>query len=326
MAAALRRLPVQIEDVHVEVGARTVPSYPGEPRPTSIVRVSGEDHSGYGEHVGWTTGVHTAFAARASGAVRIGDGTIEERSAHLRSHLSDPYDRAALEAALIDLGLRQADLSLADVAQAPSTAARYVVSFGASRAPAEEVRSTLAGSGLEAKVDVDPDEVSREALTDLIETGAVAVYDWKRSGQRADHEWLLERAPDALQEDPGPEPCLGSPSIAHRRSIDGPFGHAHALEGAPLPAAANLKPARMGGVLEALDGAAFCQERGISLYFGGMFELGPGRRQLLALACLLSPQGPNDIAPIPEISPPPPWPERLAPPSGAGFGDFRPRI
>ena len=310
----------------MDVGARTVPSYPGEPRPTSIVRVAGDGYSGYGEHVGWTSSVHAAFAARASGVVHVGDGPIQERSAHLRSRLPDPYDRAALEAALIDLGLRQAGLSLADVAETPAHAARYVVSFGASRGPAADVRSTLADSGLEAKVDVAPDEVSREALSDLIETGSVAVYDWKRSGSRADHEWLLERAPEALQEDPGPEPCLGSPSIAHRRSIDGPFDHANALDGVPLPAAANLKPARMGGVLEALDGAAYCQDRGVSLYFGGMFELGPGRRQLLALASLLSPNGPNDIAPIPEISPPPPWPARLAPPSGAGFGDFRPAI
>ena len=60
----------------------------------------------------------------------------------------------------------------------------------------------------------------------------------------------------------------------------------------------NLKPARMGGVLEALACATRCAAEGIALYMGGMFEVGVGRTQLRALAALLCPDGPNDIAPL----------------------------
>ena len=77
------------------------------------------------------------------------------------------------------------------------------------------------------------------------------------------------------------------------------------------PAAVNVKPARMGGVLEALACVARCDAAGISVYFGGMFEVGPGRRQLWDLAALLAPDGPNDVAPIAVGEAPAPRPARL---------------
>jgi len=76
----------------------------------------------------------------------------------------------------------------------------------------------------------------------------------------------------------------------------------------------------MGGVLEALDGAARCAARGIRIYFGGMFELEVGRSQLLSLAALLAPDEPNDIAPISRADRPGPRPSRLEPPPGPGYG------
>jgi hypothetical protein len=47
-------------------------------------------------------------------------------------------------------------------------------------------------------------------------------------------------------------------------------------------------------LLECIDA---CEERGIRMYGGGQFELGPGRRQIQTLASVLYPDGPNDVAP-----------------------------
>ncbi len=83
----------------------------------------------------------------------------------------------------------------------------------------------------------------------------------------------------------------------------------------------NLKPARMGGVLAALDAAMTCAAHGIALYMGGMFEIDVGRRQLQALAALLCPDGPNDVAPIARANATAARPERLAVDDAApGFG------
>ena len=40
-----------------------------------------------------------------------------------------------------------------------------------------------------------------------------------------------------------------------------------------------------------------CEARGIAIYGGGQFELGPGRGQIQHLASLFHPDGPNDVAP-----------------------------
>ena len=82
----------------------------------------------------------------------------------------------------------------------------------------------------------------------------------------------------------------------------------------------NVKPARMGGVLEALAAIAACAAAGIPSYLGGMFEVGVGRAQLQTLAALFAPEMPNDVAPIGVGGTPPTWPPRLVlPATGVGF-------
>lgn len=321
LARRLRDLIVTIEGVEVAIDALEVPSYPDEPRPTSIVAVAGEGRRGLGEHVGWTSTAHRDFAKHAPGVLPVGRtrvGTIEEI---LRKAIHDPYSRAAIEAATIDLALRQAEHSLASLTGNRAAPTRYVVSFGLGQNAAQNVEETLRGSTIGAKVDVDP-AWKDSAYSALAQTGRVAVLDWKRTGGPSQFETALRALPDALQEDPGPEPCYGTPAIAARRSLDGPILLTTSLHALPRPAAVNLKPARMGGVLEALDAAAVCARNRISFYFGGMFELGPGRRQLLALASLLAPNGPNDIAPIPRTTGSLVWPDRLSLHEAHGYGDF----
>jgi hypothetical protein len=59
-----------------------------------------------------------------------------------------------------------------------------------------------------------------------------------------------------------------------------------------------VKPSRFGPVSRLFETYDFCAERGIGLYGGGQFELGPGRGQLQYLASIFHPDGPSDIAPI----------------------------
>jgi hypothetical protein len=123
------------------------------------------------------------------------------------------------------------------------------------------------------------------------------VLDFKGAGGAADLERAC-RVPRALVEDPPPSAPLPD-ALRDRLSADAPITSAGVLDTLPVrPAAVNVKPARMGGVLEALACVAWCDAAGVSVYFGGMFEVGVGRRQLWDLAALLAPDAPNDVAPI----------------------------
>ena len=59
----------------------------------------------------------------------------------------------------------------------------------------------------------------------------------------------------------------------------------------------NIKPSRFGSLRALLDCVGRAQAAGMVLYGGGQFELGVGRDQIQALASLLYPDGPNDVAP-----------------------------
>ena len=63
------------------------------------------------------------------------------------------------------------------------------------------------------------------------------------------------------------------------------------------PRVLNSKPSRFGSLRGLLDFYDACAERGIGLYGGGQFELGPGRGQIQYLASLFHPGAPNDVAP-----------------------------
>jgi hypothetical protein len=168
---------------------------------------------------------------------------------------------------------------------------------------------------VELKIDVDP-RWTEEAWAALAGLGRVAVLDFKGGGRAVDFERAPRLMPGALSEDPA-EPAPGL-----RLSADIPITSAAAVDALPFhPAAVNVKPARMGGVLEALACVARCDAAGVSVYFGGMFEVGPGRRQLWDLAALLAPEGTNDVAPIGVGEAPAARPPRLVvDPTRPGFG------
>lgn len=60
---------------------------------------------------------------------------------------------------------------------------------------------------------------------------------------------------------------------------------------------ASVKPARMGGLVRAAHSVDMCAERGVRAFVGGMFELGVGRAGALGLATLPGCTEPTDLGP-----------------------------
>ncbi len=320
LVETLRPLPLVVDAAACAVCDVAVPSYPGGQRPSALVTLTGAGARGAGEHVAWTTAEHERLRDELAAIAPCGRWCVGDWAAEVAHRTAEPHARAALEAAAIDLALRQAGTNLFRLAGTSTRSVRYVVSFEKRAEPVAAAERLLAEApGLELKIDADPawDDAVYRALAAL---RAVAVLDWKGSGTAADHERAHRALPGALLEDPAP--ARWSAGVRSRLSVDAPIRRAADVPALPVrPAAVNVKPARMGGVLEALRCIAACVEAGIAVYLGGMFEVAAGRRQLHVLAALFAPDGPNDVAPIAVGDATPARPARLTVDGrGAGFG------
>jgi hypothetical protein len=137
---------------------------------------------------------------------------------------------------------------------------------------------------------------------------------------------VAEELPDVVIEDAWLEDgCREALAGAEDRlSFDAPVHSLADLDGLPLePRWLNVKPSRFGTVRELLETIEACEERGIRMYGGGQYELGPGRPQIQRLASVFYPDGPNDVAPgaYNEGEPRPDLPQSpLPPPTGRGLG------
>jgi hypothetical protein len=160
-----------------------------------------------------------------------------------------------------------------------------------------ELRATGYTGGF--KLDVDPGW-SRAARQALAAEAGIAILDFKGRGDAELVRELADRFPlGVIFEDP--------PAAEARRRIarDAPIEDLAAAAGAVgRGECLNLKAPRMGGplaVLQALAlvaGAGDATERAPgSVYLGGMWEVGAGRRQARQLAALFCPDAPNDLAP-----------------------------
>jgi hypothetical protein len=203
-----------------------------------------------------------------------------------------------VEAALIDLALRQAGLGLGALTGVAQTRLRFVVSFDGGGDPLGHIgRLRAAGWPGALKLDVDPgwSEPTRRALA--AEAG-LAILDFKGRGDGALVRDLSGRFPAAIFEDP--PSTEGHPRCARDAPVVDVDAAAAALARGE---AINLKAPRMGGPLAALRAlelaraAAPAPADAPRAYWGGMFEIGAGRRQARALAALFCPDAPNDLAP-----------------------------
>jgi hypothetical protein len=136
---------------------------------------------------------------------------------------------------------------------------------------------------------------------------------------------VVECFPDVVIEDAWLEDgCREALAGAEDRlSFDAPIHSWDDVGKLPVePRWLNIKPSRFGTLRLLLECIEECEERGIRMYGGGQFELGPGRRQIQRLASVFYADGPNDVAPSEYNEGParPGLPQSpLPPPEGTGF-------
>jgi L-alanine-DL-glutamate epimerase-like enolase superfamily enzyme len=319
LAAAVAALDLEIESGRCLVAAVALPDYPGGPRPTAEVALAGRGREGRGEHVAFTDGEQRAFAERVRSLAPARATTVGAWADGLARSAVPPYARAALEAAAIDLAFRQAGTNLFRLAGVPPAPVRWVVSQDARTNPLPTaLLAAQTAPGVALKLDVATGWGER-LWRSLAQAAPIAVLDWKGGGTEADFVRAHAALPDALHEDPRVDAFPSA--LASRLACDASVQRAADVAALrPRPAAVNVKPARVGGVLEALAVVAACAANGIAVYFGGMWEVGVGRGQLHVLAGLLAPDGPNDVAPLVRRDARPPRPLRLDR-NTPGFGE-----
>jgi L-alanine-DL-glutamate epimerase-like enolase superfamily enzyme len=311
LASVLESLEVRVESAVVERHAVMLPDYPGGPRPSSVVRVSGGGFSGLGENVAFLEQEQQRFAGHVDGWLRAHATASALEVGTALGAGGTAYERAALQAALIDLALRQAGLSLFDLTGVREASLRFVVSMAANSDLERAIqRLRLQGYRGDLKVDVDP-SWDRRTLEMLARDSHIAIFDFKGRAEASLARRLYAAFPTALLEDPPPdfqEPELGS--RASRISRDAKLvDEAAVAQARARGEAVNLKAPRMGGPLAVLRGleralsypplpSESASEAGTTprAYVGGMFEVDVGRIQARQLAALYCASAPNDLA------------------------------
>ncbi|MBW3660690.1 MAG: hypothetical protein KY397_03550 [Gemmatimonadetes bacterium] len=306
LAGALAELVVEIESVDVETGPVEVGGYyDGGARPKGVARLHGGEGVGRGECVAWSSEGQADFARACRLLVPLGRITVGGLERRLRHATEDPYHRAAIEAAAIDLALVQALTNPFALANRTPRPVSFCRSINRTDDPVTAMRNLLAADPA-ARIKIDcPEEGWNDGVWDaLAETDRVAVVDFKRKGPPERPVEVHRRLPRAWLEDPPVEAAgrLVDPAAGDwgaRIALDGYVGRASDLDRPALPAAAvNVKAPRVGGWLEALRCLETCRLRGWHAYVGGMFEVDVGRAQAAVLASLFTADAWNDLAPL----------------------------
>ena len=323
--------PLEVESYELERLEQPVTR--GFTRVTTVVHLHGAGEEGLGEDVSWYTEHHDREQAAGPVLPLPGEWTLASFSDALP--IPDPHRRWAYESAALDLALRQAGTSLAEAVGREPRPVSFVISPGLGDPPT--ARTVLRWLELEPshRFKLDPGaNWTDDLIAELAGTGAIVTADYKAyysadDGPPPDPELyrrVAEGFPDAYLEDPAVTPETDAVLEPYRERVtwDAPIHSVGDVEALAFrPRVLNSKPSRFGRLQDVLDFYAYCEEHGIALYGGGMFELGPGRGQIQYLASLFHPDGPNDVAPraynAPEPSPGLP-PSPLEPePERAGF-------
>src|SRR5581483_6351681 len=258
---------------------------------------------GAGEDVTYDGEDQARFQSAGAPAALAGEHTLASFSALLDG--LHEFRRWAFESAALDLALRQAGHSLHEVLGRRPRPVRFVVSTR----PERIARYRAVHRDLRFKL--DPVSEWDEALVrELAEAACVDVVDFKEAytwrqpaltPPASLYRLIVDALPDALIEDPGlDDPEKAAILEPHRGRItwDAPIHSVSDVDTLPFPPRTlNSKPSRFGSLRALLDFYDLCAERGIALYGGGQFELGPGRGQIQYLASLFHPDAPNDVAP-----------------------------
>ena len=336
-------LPLRIERYGLERFEMPVSS--AFTRVSTLIRLEGAGHDGLGEDVTYDAEDHDLFLREGTALPLAGEHTLASFSGTLdRIELfpKEPgmaaarfYRRWAVESAALDLALRQSGTSLAGAIGREPRPLRFVASKRLPSPPTVEPIARLLDLYPGLRFKLDPTSDWADALmADLASREIVDVVDLKGAykgtvvDQPADVELyrrVLEHFPKEWIEDPDlndeTRPLLEP--HADRITWDAPIHSVDDIENAPFPCRmVNIKPSRFGRVQDLFRAYDFCEERGIGMYGGGQFELGPGRGQIQYLASLFHPDSSNDVAPggYNEERPGPGLPTSPLPPSPSATG------
>ena len=230
------------------------------------------------------------------------DLTAEEVPALLSAVRGHPMARGALELAILDAQLRQAELSFATYLGATRTTIPCGVSTGI---PADDSMDTLIAEvdgyvaegyrRIKLKIqpgwDIEPTRVIRERYPDIpLQVDANQAY----SREHIDHLTALDDFDLLLIEQPIHEDdYLGLRRLADRMAtpmcLDESIlsrDNAESLIDYGACEIVNIKAGRVGGYLSAKEIHDLCLDRGIPVWCGGMVETGIGRAANVALAAL----------------------------------------
>jgi hypothetical protein len=301
-------LEVRVDDYALQRRESKTPS--GWTRVTTTVVLRGDGKTGEGEDITYQAEDHEHVP---DGLMLAGTWSLEDLSRRLDelelwpsdsdNSAGEDHRRWAFESAALDLALRQNELGLGEALGREERPVRFVVSTRA-----DPDRWLDVAPELEFKLDAEKDW-DRALLRRLRALDRVRVVDLKAyyRGTSVDlapdpelYRAVAEELPDAIIEDAWLEDgCREALAGAEDRlSFDAPVHSLSDLDGLPLePRWLNIKPSRFGTVRELLETIEACEERGIQLYGGGQYELGPGRLQIQRLASVFYPDGPNDVAP-----------------------------
>jgi hypothetical protein len=291
---------LRVDDYGLQRRESVTPS--GWTRVTTTVALSGQGATGQGEDVTYEAQLHDGVP---DGLTLAGTWSLEDFSRRLDDfeELAQGYRRWAFESAALDLALQQGGIGLGEALAREEQPVRFVVS---TRAAPE--RWLAVAPDLEFKLDAEK-EWDRELLKGLRELSRVRVVDLKAyyRGTSVDlapdpglYRAVVEELPDVIIEDPWLEDgCREALTGAEDRlSFDAPVHSFQDFDALPFESRwLNVKPSRFGTVRELLHTIEACEERGVSMYGGGQYELGPGRPQIQRLASIFYPDGPNDVAP-----------------------------
>ena len=323
----VRSLDLEIDGYDLERLERDVSS--AFTRVTTVIRLRGGGEEGIGEDVVYDAEDHDIALAGGPTLPLAGRHTLGSFSDMLETlnlfpqpplrEVSPLYRRYAYESAALDLALRQAGISLHAHLEREPRPLTYVVSLRlgepASLEPVE--RRLERYPTLRFKLDATPDWTD-EIVGGLQATGAVDSIDFKGryTGTIVDvppdpdlYARLVEAFPDAWLEDPHLDDAVQAVLEPHRDRVtwDAPIHGIADIEALPYaPRMVNVKPSRVGSLPELFATYAYCEERGIRMYGGGQFELGPGRGQIQLLASIFHPDTPNDVSPAGFHVPDPP--------------------
>jgi len=283
------------------------------------VHAIGDSHSGWGECVAMVEPNYSSeylencvnVISRFLVPVLHGGTSAEEFILRALPIRGNYMSKACVEAALLDLTLREQNKSLASFLGATKTRVASGVSVGIQNSLNDLVR--VVGEYLElgylrVKLKIEPGsdielvKVIRKEFGDdlLLQVDANAAYrvtDSEHLKKLDDFNLLLIEQP--LSEDDLSGHIELSKIINTPVCLDESITSLETARGAlDLKACSiiNIKPGRVGGYLEAKKIHDLCASRGVPVWCGGMLETGIGRAANLALAALPGFTLPGDIS------------------------------